>query len=347
MVFGLENYIVNPYLRSLVILVLVFIVLKIVIFIIEKVILRFTAKTKTNIDDIFVKKASRPVTAIVLLIGLRIAIEELPLSETVEGVISKLIFSSIVIAFAFIVYLFVDIVLFVALKKTIRGESSAVRESLMSLIHSVLKVILVVLAGLYVLDIWGIEIGPFLAGLGIAGIAIAFAMQSSLSNIFGGVSMILDKTIKVGDLVYLDSETKGRILNIGLRSTRILTFDNELIIMPNSKIADSKVQNIGEPEPKSRVIIPFGVAYGSDIEKVKKIVLAEIKKVKHFVPNPEPKIRFLEMADSSLNLKAYFYVDSFEHRFDAIDESNTRIYNALNKNKIEIPFPQRDVHIKK
>ena len=132
-----------------------------------------------------------------------------------------------------------------------------------------------------------------------------------------------------------------------MRSTKILTFDNELMIIPNSTIATSNIHNIGEPEPKTRVVVQFSVAYGSDIAKVKKVVMAEIKKVEHFINDPEPKVRFLEMADSSLNFKAYFYVDSFEYKWSSIDEINTYIYNALNKNKIEIPFPQRDVHLKK
>lgn len=158
--------------------------------------------------------------------------------------------------------------------------------------------------------------------------------------------MILDKSIKVGDLIYLDADTRGKVLAIGLRSTRILTFDNELIIVPNSKVADSKIQNIAEPDPKARVVIPFSVEYGSDVNKVKKIVLAEIKKVEHFIAEPEPIVRFIEMGQSSLNFKAYFYVDSFEFRWAAIDESNTRIYNLLNKAGIGIPFPQMDVHLK-
>lgn len=347
MVFGLENYIANPYLRSLVILIGVFIVLKIVIFIIEKIILRATAKTKTDIDDVFVKKSSKPVTVLVLLLGLRIAIEELPLSENILNIVGNMIFSFVIISLAVVVYYFIDIVLFVAIKKTMRGEASAARQSLMSLIHSILKIVLVALVLLYILEVWGIAIGPFLAALGIVGIAIALALQPALGNIFSGVSIILDKSVKVGDLIYLDAETKGKVLRVGLRSTKILTFDNELVILPNSKLADSKIQNIGEPEPKTRVVVPFGVAYGSDIEKVKKVIMAEIKKVKHFVSEPEPRVRFLEMADSSLNFKAYFYVDSFENRFGAIDEANTRIYNTLNKNKISIPFPQMDVHLKK
>jgi MscS family membrane protein len=347
MVFGLENYIVNSYLRALIILVVTSLVLRFLFWVFQKIALRLTSKTKTDVDDKFIARASKHVTSLVLLIGLRIAIVELPFSEVTLGIIGNIIFSFIVISFAYMVYYFVDVILLVAVGKIIRGESDAARRSLMSLLHSILKMVLISLVILYILEIWGVEIGPVLAALGIAGLAVALALQPALANIFSGVSIILDKSVKVGDLIYLDSETRGRVKSVGLRSTKIITFDNELIIVPNSKVADSKIQNIGEPEPKTRVVIPFGVAYGTDIEKVKKLVLSEIKKAKYFVKEPEPIVRFLEMADSSLNFKAYFYVDSFEHKWSSIDEMNTNIYNALNKAGVKIPFPQLDVSLKK
>ena len=101
------------------------------------------------------------------------------------------------------------------------------------------------------------------------------------------------------------------------------------------------------PDPITRVVVPFSVAYGSDIEKVKKIVMKEIVEVKNYVEEPEPAVRFIEMGDSALIFKAYFYVNTFDIRLSSLDEANTRIYNALNKAKIEIPFPQMDVHLKK
>ena len=188
---------------------------------------------------------------------------------------------------------------------------------------------------------------PLIGALGIAGIAVALALQPVLGNIFSGASMVLDRTIGIGDLVYLDSQTQGKVVKIGMRSTRILTFDNELIIVPNSVLAEGKIQNVAKPEPQTRVVIPFGVAYGSEIAQVKKLVLEEIEKMEFACKDPAPKIRFLEMADSSLNFKVYFYVETFDHRADAIDEANTRIYNALNREGIEIPFPQMDVNLKK
>jgi len=112
MAFGLENYVGNPYLRALIVLVVVFVVLKIVVFIIEKIIVKATKKTKTDLDDKFVKKASRPATMLVLLMGLRIAIGELPLAENVESVIINILFSLIIISLAYMVYYFIDILLF-------------------------------------------------------------------------------------------------------------------------------------------------------------------------------------------------------------------------------------------
>lgn len=343
----LEQYIQNDYLRSLMILFLVFAGLRIFVFIIEKVFVKFTARTKTDLDDLILDKSSKPITLLAFLIGFRIAIMELPLNENLNLIFSRIIFSFLILTLSWLFYSVAELLIFRGWKKFSLKTKSDLDDSLVNLIHGFLKTIWIIFTFIYVIDLWGIQIGPFLAGLGIGGIAVAFALQSSLSNIFGGISIILDKTVKIGDLIYLDDGTKGKIITIGLRSTKIKTFDNELIILPNSKLADSKVQNVTLPEPKSRVVIPFGISYGSNIDDVKKMVLEEIKKIKNISKEPKPIVKFLEMGDSALKLKTYFYVDSFEHRFDAIDEANTKIYNILNKNKIEIPFPQLDVHLRK
>jgi MscS family membrane protein len=347
MVFGLENYITNDYFRALIIVVVLLFVLRIFASILQRAFLRLVSKTKTELDDIILEKSSKPITLILLLISLWIGIGELSLVESVNTYAILALQTVIVIVIGYLAYVISDIVLMAAWRKFAQKTNTNIEEALVSMIHTFLKVIIIVLAGLYILDLWGVEIGPFLAGLGIAGLAVALALQETLSNIFGGISMILDKSVRVGDLVTLDDGTSGTVLKIGLRSTKIRTFDNELIILPNSKLASSKVQNVALPEPKTRVVVPFNVAYGSDVDKVKKVVLFEIKKIKGLINDPEPSVKFLEMANSSLNFKAYFYLDSYKERLGALDEANTRIYNALNKAGIEIPFPQMDVHLKK
>jgi len=233
------------------------------------------------------------------------------------------------------------------LKRISNKTHSKTNEAMAQLIKGLLKVLLVFASIVYLLGIWGIEVTPLLAGLGVGGIAIAFALQSSLGNVFGGISMILDKSVNVNDLVNLEDGTSGKITHIGLRSTRVKTFDNEIVIVPNSKLSESNIKNVAQPEPKTRVVIPFGVVYGSDINKVKKLILDEIKKIKGITNPEDAHVKFLEMGDHALLFKAYFYVETFDIKLSALDEANTRIYNALNKAKIEIPFPQMDVHMRK
>ncbi len=339
----LEQYIENNYLRFAALLILSFITLRLSIWIIEKIILKFTIKTKTNLDDLILEKTSKPLTFLVLLIGLKIAIMELMLTTELFEIINKSIYSLILITGFYIVYSIIVLTINRGWKK----YSKKSNEAIFHLFELTLKIVLIIAAFLSLLSYWGIAIGQLLAGLGIGGIAIAFALQSSLANMFGGISIILDKSINVGDLVSLEDGTSGKIIKINLRSTRIKTFDNEMIIVPNSKLADGNIHNIAQPNPIVRVVVPFGVAYGSNVNKVKKIVLREIKKVKYIVKDPEPYVKFLKMADSSLSFKAYFFVETFDVRLGALDEANTKIYNALNKAGIEIPFPQMDVRIKK
>jgi MscS family membrane protein len=341
----------SPFVEAFVFFFLLFLVFRIVFFVLEKILLRLTLKTKTNLDDIILKKSSAPINLLLLFVSLRITLGQtgLGISAGIMDTLNHIILTVIVLSIGYLLYVITDLILSRAFHKFVAKTESKLDDSLFTLVHSVLKIALIIIILLYVLSVWGIEILPLLGALGVAGLAVALALQPVLANIFSGASMILDKSVSKGDLVYLDAQTKGKVLKVGMRSTRILTFDNELIIVPNTKLAEGTIQNVALPEPKSRVVVQFGVAYGSDIEKVKKIVLKEVKTVKNIILDEEhnPKVRFLEMADSSLNFKAYFYVDTYEERFNAIDEINTKIYNALNKAGIEIPFPQVDVNLKK
>jgi MscS family membrane protein len=337
----------NQYLVALIYLAIFFILIRFGVWVVEKVILKLTIKTKTDLDDLIIKVAAKPLTWIAFLFSLKISIGKITIAESMFEDINVAVNTFVTIVGVYLVYKIFNISLSRVWKKFSKKAKVKHNDALIQLTSGVLKVVLIVFGILYVLSLWGFEIGPILTGLGIGGIAIAFALQESLANIFGGVSMILDRSVNVGDLVNLEGNVSGKILKIGLRSTKVKTFDNEIVIVPNSKLASGNIHNVAQPDPVVRVVVPFGVAYGSDVDKVKKLVLAEIKKVKHIVKDPAPFVKFLEMADSSLNFKAYFFVETFDVRLGALDEANTRIYNVLNKAGIEIPFPQMDVNIKK
>ena len=130
-----------------------------------------------------------------------------------------------------------------------------------------------------------------------------------------------------------------------MRSTKIKNFDNEVIIVPNGVLVDSRIQNYVLPDPSARVVVDFGVEYGSDVDKVKRVILGEIKKLKKALKDPEPQVRFLLMADFSLNFSARFWVADYTERVVVKEEATCLFYKALNKAKIGIPFPTRTVYI--
>ncbi|MFC1754543.1 mechanosensitive ion channel family protein, partial [Thermoproteota archaeon] len=135
--------------------------------------------------------------------------------------------------------------------------------------------------------------------------------------------------------------------DVGIRSTKIRTWDNEIIVIPNGEMANSQIKNYQLPNKKQRVIVEFGVEYGAKHDKVRKIVMGTLKNVEHVLEDPEPFCRFSEMGDSALNFKFFFWVDDIANKFTTKETITGNIYDALNKAKIGIPFPQMDVHVKK
>jgi MscS family membrane protein len=281
------------------------------------------------------------------LIGFYYAITELKISNATLDTIEKILISiGIFLISLFVIYLF-DLVILEWARKWASRTKSSVDDQVLNILSKFSRIFFILLAVLFILQRWGIQIGPLLASLGIAGVAVAFALQSTLGNIFGGISLIVDKTIKVGDRIELDAQTTGIVTDVGLRSTKIRTFDNEIITIPNGKFADSQIKNIVNPDPSLRVVIPFSVAYGTKIEKVKDVVTDCLKDIEGIKNDPPVYIRFSEMANSALIFKAYFWVDHYKKAFSAKEQANINIYNALNKARINIPFPQMDVWLRK
>ncbi|MFT4303102.1 MAG: mechanosensitive ion channel family protein [Candidatus Woesearchaeota archaeon] len=342
---GIKNFLsINPYLEAIVYLAVFFILSKLIIYVFEKVFMRLAAKTETTLDDDIVAIMNKPLSWIIFLFGVKLFF--VSLWEHNSWVVYLISFiNSLMIIFAISTVISIaDLVIDYFAKKWASKHTKLDRQ-LIKLGHQFLLFIGWVVGILLVLSAWGIQIGPLLAGLGIGGLAIAFALQPTLANLFGGVSLILDKSIKVDDVIKLDSGESGKVVDIGLRSTRLLTWTRETLIVPNSKLVDSKIFNFNQPDNVVRVDIEFGVAYGSDIEKVKKLALACTKKQEHILDDPAPSVMFLEMADSSLNFALRFFVDDLSHKWPTHQIVFTKLYNTLNKNKINIPFPQRELWV--
>jgi len=346
MAIDLQTIFQQDYIYSFIVFIGFFVIAKLVVYISEKIILKLTAKTKTKIDDLIVKKTNRPISFILILIGLRLALLPLTINEKFESTTQQIIITFIIILIAYIIAVIIDIVIDSWGKKFAEKTESKLDDQLITLFHRSSKIIIYILAILFILQHWGVQIGPLLASLGIAGLAIAFALQPTLSNLFGGISLIIDRTIKVGDIIKLDSGEMGVVHDIGIRSTRIRTWDNELITVPNGKLVDSQIQNFSQPDPSARINIEFGVVYGSDPDKVKKLTLDTVKNIKNVLKEPAPRILFLNMGDFALQFKLMIWVDELSKKWDTHQEAITKLYKALNKAKIGIPFPTRTIYMR-
>ena len=344
------TFLENSFLRFLFIVFIFYTISKIIQLIVLSNLKKVAEKTKTEIDDQILSAIKKPLIRFLAIVGLKIAINVLPFSEKVLSTFHHAINTLLMLIVIIFTIKLVDVLLGAWGKKWAEKTESSLDDELLPLMHKASHIVLIIIGSFFILGEWSIDITGLLAGVGVAGLAIGFAIKDSLANIFGGISIILDKTFKVSDVIKLDDGSMGTIVDIGLRSTRIRTWDNELLIIPNGNLANSKIQNYKQPDQSVRGVISFGVEYGSDIDKVKKIVIDTIKKHEKVIKNDETKssqVLFLNMGDSALEFSARFWVASFGDKFSTKVDLTEQIYKALTKSKIGIPFPTRTIYLKK
>ena len=308
------------------------------------VLLRLARRTRTEFDEKLIEALHRPIFVSVLLIGVRMAVLILGPPEVVMSWTD-----SIVQTLAIFVWIVAGLRVVSLVSGSLAGAVHRIEwidERTLPLFDNLARLILLGAGVYFLLLSWNLNISAWLASAGIAGLALGLAAQDTLSNIFGGLSIIADAPYKVGDWVNLDGGERGRVTKIGLRSTRMITRDDVEITVPNAAIASGKIINeSGGPSKKSRVSVLVGVAYGSDVDHVREVLLRAAQGVELVVDDPEPRIRFTEMADSALVFRVLCWIEFPELRGECVDGLNTAIYKALNVEGITIPFPQRDVHL--
>ena len=318
----------NKYLDTLLIIVLLFIASKIITFIIERFVKVFTSKTKTKLDDALIEKTDKVVVWLLFFIGIRIFLVPVLQLDLINMINNAIIIFFITLTVTRVVGILIE----QWGREFARKTKSKIDDALLVLFHRFSRIILFVIGGILILNTFNIEITPFLASLGIMGIVLGFALQNSLSNVFGGISLILDKNFKVGDTVKLSSGELGKIMDVGLRSTKMRTFDNELLVIPNGRLADATLQNYAQPDLYARSRIPFGVEYGSNTDKVRKLVIETLSKMTNVIKKDKKyqiEVLFIKMGDSALEFEARFWVKLYEDRFKTKVKATEEIYKSL------------------
>ncbi|MBT4935751.1 mechanosensitive ion channel family protein [Candidatus Woesearchaeota archaeon] len=336
------TYLQNQYVLSGIIIVISILAAWLLLFIFSRFLEKFAKNTKTKVDDLIFDRTKKPLFYLILAYGFKLAI----LNLGFNGVVSKTVNTVMALVFVLIIIRAIDIIIDAWGMTFAKKTQTKLDDILLPLFHKATRVVFVLIALMWILDIWEVNIAPYLAGVGISGIVLGLALQDSLKNILGGVTLLLDKTYQVGDKIKLESGNVGTVLDIGLRSTKMQTYDNEVIYIPNGYLANSSIQNYTRPTPIVRAKVEFGVEYGSNVDTVKKVVLTVIKKL-GVLSDPAPDVQFLSMGDSALQFKALFWVERWDEAYGKKLEATQKIYEALRKENIGIPFPTQTIYLKK
>jgi MscS family membrane protein len=302
-------------------------------------------KTVTDLDDRIVDALRRPIFLSLLFIGLRWAAEVLPFSPRLLAVTTSFLETAAVVIWMIAGFRIGDAVLASLSRRA--GSTAIVQPRTLPVFEILIRIGVIGAAIYFTFVAWHVDLTAWLASAGIVGIAIGFAAKDTLANLFSGVFILADAPYKVGDWIVLDGGLRGKVMRIGVRSTRVLTTDDIEITVPNAVIGGSKIINeAGGPSTKQRLRIKVSCAYGSDVDVVRKVLESCAIGVEDVCREPKPQVAFRSFGDSGLDFELHVWLEDPGGRERLVDRLNTRVYKELGRAGIEIPYPKRDVYIK-
>ena len=335
----------NPYIKALIVFVLSLAIANLLAMLISKVFLRVAKRTNNSLDNKIIELLHRPLFWTVVVLGALLAIHLLKLSPGITNISNALLGTFLAIIWS---RFLIQISRMILRKLSDRAHAqSLIRQQTLPLFDNLIFILVLAIAVYLVFSAWGIDMTAWMASAGIVGIAIGFAAKDTLSNLFSGVFIMADTPYKIGDYIVLESGQRGKVTNIGIRSTRLLTRGDVEITIPNAIIGNTSIINeSGGPHEKFRINVKVSVAYGSDIDKVRQILMSIGESQSDVCDDPEPRVRFRNFGESGLDFELLCWVYKPELRGSVLDLLNTGVYKAFYKQNIEIPFAKRDIYIK-
>jgi small-conductance mechanosensitive channel len=299
--------------------------------------------TPTDIDDVLLTAVRRYVPLWFLLGGVQLAARVAPVSDTVADLAGRVAAAAFVVSLALAGGAIASGLL---RSWTVRSGANA---ETTGLLQFVLRATIGALGALLVLSNLGFSVTPLLTALGVGSLAVALALQPTLSNLFAGIHLSIARPIRVGDYIELETGTKGFVVKIGWRATWIRELANNVIVVPNGRLADMVVTNFDMPEGEQGALVQMGVAYGSDLAAVERTTIEVAREVltqvEGGVAGFDPFIRFHTFGNSSIDFTVILRVKTFTDRYLVTHEFVKRVKARFDREGIEIPFPQRVVHM--
>jgi len=310
---------------------------------------KIASRTQSTLDDILLELILPKIKWLSIVAAAYLAIDEIEKSLSTSDVnahravayISATVSVLFIVAITFLAIQLLNASVKYFVETQARKTSSKVNDALITLLNRLTNSLIVFIALIMVLGTFGVNVSSLLVFLGGSSVAVALAAQDTLSNMIAGFTIMIDRPFRVGDRIKLPSGEVGDVYEIGLRSTKILDSDNNMIINPNAELVKTKLVNYSYPQNHMRISVEVGVAYGTDLDRAKKIMVDLAKQHANLLAEPGPEAFTTALGDSAITIQLIARTDDFRKRFRTETELREQIYGSFIKENIEIPFPQR------
>ncbi|ABR55787.1 mechanosensitive ion channel family protein [Methanococcus aeolicus] len=316
--------------------------------IIKRKLKKIVSKTKTKFDDIIFDAIELPASILIFVLFFYFALNTILIPKTIGILLYELIDIMVIIGATWFVLNFTDSFIQHYIIPRVNKTESTFDDHIIVPLRKLLKLIIICLGLLMAIDAAGYNISTLLAGLGIGGLAVALAAQDTVKNFISGVLLIIDKPFKLNQWIEFDG-VEGVVEDIGIRSTKIRTFNDSLIIVPNAVVINANIENHSEMK-KRRVKTIIGLTYDTPVDKCKlaKEIIHTILE-DHRTTLPPYRITFNEFGAHSLNFRLEYFIRNmgFDYYLNAVDDINMRIKEEFEKEGIEMAFPTQTIYLKK
>ena len=313
--------------------------------IVYRILHAWARRTETTFDDLIIASIRTPSTILFVALGIYLGVAISDLHDRHVAVIGKVIHVLVIISVTVGAANLAGRIF----KNYIQTRNLPFPTT--GLAYGIIKGTIYVIGFLVAMTVLGVSITPPITALGVGGLAVALALQDTLANLFAGIHILVEKSIRVGDFIKLESGQEGYVLDITWRTTRVRMLPNNVVVIPNSKLSQSVVTNYYLPEKRMSLLVPVGVSYASDPDQIERILMEEAQQAVGEVPgllgDPAPFVRFIPgFGDSSLDFTLICQVAEFTDQYLAQHELRKRIFRRFRKEGVEIPFPHRTVYVR-
>lgn len=308
---------------------------------------KLARRTATTYDNLYLRSIRPYLRWLLGLIALSSATARLDfISVEPKSLLAQAYFVLIVALAVIMLWKLVDTYALWYREKMERMGQKGEKEAVLLLVERFIRALIVTVGLIVALDRLGINISALVAALGIGGLAISLAAQETIANMIGGTMILIDTPFRVGDRIEIQGlETWGDVVEIGLRSTRIRTLDNRLVIVPNATISKNQIVNYSYPDPRYRIESEIGIGYTSDLARVREIITRAVRQVGVALEDKPVDVLFLTWGDTDMQLRVRWWIDSYRDARRVTDRVNEAIYIALKGAGIDMPFPTMTIEL--